>query len=81
VFAYLGIHHNTRSVFDPTYPTVDMGNFIKTDWKSMYGDVKEMIPSDAPVPMERRLICAFLLILIMLVSNSQGVQGLGLSYT
>jgi hypothetical protein len=27
-----------------------MGTFIKTDWKSMYGDVKEMIPSDAPVP-------------------------------
>jgi hypothetical protein len=36
-------------VFDPIYPAVDMGNFIKTDWKSMYGDVKEMIPSDAPV--------------------------------
>jgi hypothetical protein len=31
--------------------------------------------------VERRLICACLLILIMLVSNSQGVQGLGLSYT
>jgi hypothetical protein len=26
-----------------------MGTFIKTDWKSMYGGVKEMIPSDAPV--------------------------------
>jgi hypothetical protein len=26
-----------------------MGTFIKTDWKSMYGDVKEIIPSDAPV--------------------------------
>jgi hypothetical protein len=35
-------------VFDPTYPSVDMGAFIKTDWKSTYGDVKEMIPSDAP---------------------------------
>jgi hypothetical protein len=27
-----------------------MGTFIKTDWKSMYGDVKEIIPSDAPIP-------------------------------
>jgi hypothetical protein len=27
-----------------------MGTFIKTDWKSMYGDVKETIPSDAHVP-------------------------------
>jgi hypothetical protein len=36
-------------VFDTTYSAVDMGTFIKTDWKSMYGDVNEMIPSDAPV--------------------------------
>jgi hypothetical protein len=50
VFLYLGLHHNTRVVFDPTYPAVDMGTFIETDWKSMYGDLKEMIPSDAPVP-------------------------------
>jgi hypothetical protein len=50
VFAYLGIHHNMRVVFDPTYPSVDMGTIIKTDWKPMYGDVKEIIPSDAPVP-------------------------------
>jgi hypothetical protein len=50
VFAYLGLHHNARVVFDPTYPTVDMGTLIKTDFKYMYGYVKEMIPSDAPVP-------------------------------
>jgi hypothetical protein len=50
VFAYLGLHHNAIVVFDPTYPAVDMSTFIKTDSKSMYGDVKEIIPSDAPVP-------------------------------
>jgi hypothetical protein len=50
VFAYLGLHHNSRVVFDPTYPAVDMSTFIKTDWKSMYGDEKEMIPSDSPIP-------------------------------
>jgi hypothetical protein len=50
VFAYLGLYHNSRVVFDPTYPAVDMGTFINTDWKSMYGDVKEMTPSDAPIP-------------------------------
>jgi hypothetical protein len=49
VFAYLGIHHNARVVFESNYPSVDMGTFIKTDWESMYGDVKEMIPSDAHV--------------------------------
>jgi hypothetical protein len=50
VFAYLGLHHNARVVFDPTYPAVDMSTFIKTDWKSMYGDVQEMNPSDVPIP-------------------------------
>jgi hypothetical protein len=50
VFAYLGLHHNARVVFDPTYPAVYMDTFIKTDRKSMYSDVKEMIPSDAPLP-------------------------------
>jgi hypothetical protein len=50
VFAYLALDHNNRVVFDPTYPSFDMGTFIKTDWKSMCGDVKEMSPSDTPVP-------------------------------
>jgi hypothetical protein len=51
VCAYLGLHHNARVVCDPTYPAVEMGTFIKTDWKSMYGHVKEIIPSHAPVPL------------------------------
>jgi hypothetical protein len=53
VFAYLGLHYNTRVVFDTNYPAVDMVTFIKTDWKSMYDDVKEIIPSDAPIPREK----------------------------
>jgi hypothetical protein len=50
VFAYLGLYHNARVLFDPTYHSIDMGTFIKTDWKSMYGDAKEIIPSDDPFP-------------------------------
>jgi hypothetical protein len=46
--AYLALHHNYRVVFDHTYPSIDMGAFIQTDWKSVYGDVNEMIPPDAP---------------------------------
>jgi hypothetical protein len=42
-------------VFDPNYPSVDMGTFIKTDLKSMYGDVKEMIPSDAPIHRGKKI--------------------------
>jgi hypothetical protein len=49
LFTYLSLHHNARVVFDPTYPNVDMRDFIKTDWKPMYGDVKEVIPTKAPV--------------------------------
>jgi hypothetical protein len=37
-----------------------MGNFINNDWKSMYGDVKEMIPSDFPVPRGKEVeLCLF----------------------
>jgi hypothetical protein len=49
VFAYLGINNNARVVCDPIYYSIAMGTFIKTDWKSMYGDVKEMIPPGDPV--------------------------------
>jgi hypothetical protein len=48
LFAYLSLHHNSRVVFDPTYHDVDMRAFIKTDRKPMYGDVKEVIPPNAP---------------------------------
>jgi hypothetical protein len=60
VFAYLGLHHNAMVVFEPTYPSVDMGTFINTEWKSMYGDVKEIIPSDALVPRGKEVdVCLF----------------------
>jgi hypothetical protein len=60
VFAYLGIHHNAIVVFYPTYRSGDMGTFIKIDWKSMYGDMKEMIYSDAPVSHGNEVdICLF----------------------
>jgi hypothetical protein len=47
--AYLSLHHNARVVSDPTYPDVDMLALIETDWKPMYGDIKEAIPPNAPV--------------------------------
>jgi hypothetical protein len=49
LFSYLSLHHNARVMFDPTYPNIDMHAFIKTDWKPMYGDIKEAIPPNAPV--------------------------------
>jgi hypothetical protein len=50
VLAYRAVHHNVMVVFDPTYPSVDMGTFIKNDWKYIYGDVKYMISSNTHVP-------------------------------
>jgi hypothetical protein len=49
MFAYLSLYHNARVVFDHNYTDVDMRAFIKTDWKPMYGDVKEAIPPNVPV--------------------------------
>ncbi len=50
VFAYLKLKHNSRMIFDPTYPEIDTSGFMNCDWKNFYGDVKEAIPSNAPEP-------------------------------
>ena len=47
-FAYLKHKHNSRMVFDPTYPEIDMNDFKECDWKNFYGDVQEPIPMNAP---------------------------------
>jgi hypothetical protein len=60
LFAYLSLHHNARMVFDPTYPDIDMRALIKTDWKPMYGDVKEAIPPNVPVTQGKAIyLCLF----------------------
>ena len=50
VFGYLQKKHNFRLIFDPTYPDIDMSDFIQTDWKHFYGEVEEPKPPDAPEP-------------------------------
>jgi hypothetical protein len=42
--------HNSRLVFDPTYPEIDMSEFKECDWKEYYGEVSEAIPPNAPSP-------------------------------
>jgi polyhydroxyalkanoate synthesis regulator protein len=71
-------YHNRRVMFDPTYLEGDMHAFVKIDWKSMYGDVKVLLPSGAPTPWGRRLTCACVLTMVTLMISSQGVQGLDL---
>ena len=48
MFSYLKAHHNSRLVLDPTYPDIDMDQFKRHNWKQFYGDVKELIPKNAP---------------------------------
>ena len=49
LFAYLEKKHNSRVVFDPTYPNIDMSQFKDCDWKEFYVEAEEAIPPNAPV--------------------------------
>jgi hypothetical protein len=55
LYAYLSLYHNARVVFDPSYPDVDTRAFVKTNWKPMYGDVKEAIPPNAHVTRRKAI--------------------------
>lgn len=49
--AHLKQRHNTRMVFDPTYPDIDHDSFHQADnatWKEQYGDVREALPPNMP---------------------------------
>jgi hypothetical protein len=50
LFNYLDKKCNALIAFDPTYPDVDMSAFKECNWKAFYGDIKEAIPSNAPLP-------------------------------
>ena len=50
MFAYLKIKHNSRMVFDPSYPEIDLSSFMECDWKNSYPTAKEAIPMNAPDP-------------------------------
>jgi hypothetical protein len=56
IFAYLDNKHNSRMVFDPTYPEIDMSAFKKCDWKEFYTEAKEPLPPTCRNLVVRRLI-------------------------
>jgi hypothetical protein len=62
-FAYLQGKHNSRNVFDPTYPEIDESKFLPNDWKNFYRDVKEAIPIDAPEPRGKEDVCTWIWIM------------------
>ena len=40
IFAYLDKKHNSRIIFYPTYPDIDMSAFKKCEWKEFYSEAK-----------------------------------------
>ena len=48
VMSYLKTKHNSRLVFNPSYPNINEDDFKTCDWKEFYGGVKEAIPHNAP---------------------------------
>ncbi len=51
VMGYLRLKPNTRLVFDPTYPDINLDSFPSYDWTEFYGDVMEAIPTNMPKPL------------------------------
>jgi hypothetical protein len=48
IMSYLCQKHDTRLIFDPTYPKLDMAMFPKYIWTKFYGNVEEAIPANMP---------------------------------
>ncbi len=51
VMGYLRLKHNSRLIFDPTYPGIDQNAFPSFEWTEFYGNVEEAIPPDMPPPL------------------------------
>ena len=50
IFAYLKWKHRARMVFDPVYPSIENYDFPRHDWEKHYGEVMEVIPTNALSP-------------------------------
>ena len=50
IMSHLGQRHNSRMVYDPTYPTIDPDDFQRCDWDHYYEGATEAIPVNAPKP-------------------------------
>ena len=46
IMGYLKLRHNSRLVFDPSYPDTDPYNFCECDWADFYDGLVEAIPTN-----------------------------------
>ncbi len=51
VMGYLRLKHDSRLIFDPTYPDIDQTAFLSFEWTEFYGKEEEAIPPDMPPPL------------------------------
>ena len=49
MFAHLKYKQNTTLVFDHMHPTINYEDFPVYDWTKFSGDVKEILPPNAPL--------------------------------
>ena len=64
VFAYLRKHLNSKTVFDPSEPDVDMDSFPRQDWSdsihsSPGEEAKEALPPNMPKPFGKGFTIRF----------------------
>jgi len=55
IYSYMKLKHNSRLVFDPTYPEHLRDAFQSHDWEHFYGEVEEAIPPNAPLPQGKEM--------------------------
>ncbi len=57
MMGYLRLKHNSRLIFDPTYPDMDLDSCPSFDWTEFYfyDDVTEAIPTDMPKPLGKEV--------------------------
>jgi hypothetical protein len=57
IFAYMKKKHNAnRMMFDPSYPEIDETRFQAQEWLNAYGNVKEVVPLNAPDPLGKAVV-------------------------
>ena len=59
VMGYLKQKHNSRLIFDLSYPKNDMSSFPTYDWTEFYSDEQEAIMYDMPEPLGKEKTSTF----------------------
>ena len=58
---YLKLRHNSRLMFDLSYPDIDHSYFQECDWTDFYEDAVKAIPPNAPLPRGNEVeLCMFI---------------------